>query len=218
VTSPEAGAPAGDEDLSSAERELLAAAHAGRFLVLRPGSIDLNNELHDPVAGPLWTNDQSIRAEVLAELLTGKRQLGTRPPRYVMLRGARITGSLDLMGAALVCPLWLWDCHIDRPVNLNEAQLNFNNAGLVNPGGTALMAERLSVDDTMSCTDGFTAQGEVRLSGARIDGNLDLRGARLSDPGGIALLADSLTVAQCVFCEDGKSGLSHARPESASRC
>ena len=305
MTTPDARPQVDDEDLTNTERKLLTAAGTGKFLTLRAGSIELNEELHDRAAAQLRTDDQTIRAEVLAELLTGKRQAGDRPPRYVMVRGARIIGSLDLMGATLVCPLWFWDCQIDQPVNLNEAvapsirmpgcrvpllaadglrtagdlmlddgfiasddillrgariggslslsgakiarltadritveqtvlfqggsasgevrltgariggQLNFKDASLANPGGIALLAERLAVGDSLFCTEGFTARGEVCLSGARIDGNLDLSGAQMSNPGGIALLADSVTVTQCVFCWDGFTADGQVRMLSA---
>lgn len=47
-------------------------------------------------------------------------------------------------------------------------QLIFNGATLTNPDGTALAADRLTVNGDMLCRDGFTATGEVRLPGAHI--------------------------------------------------
>ncbi len=210
-----------------------------------------------------------------------------------MLRGARITGSLDLSDRAIVCPLWLQDCQIVEPVNLNEAtapsirfsgchvpslaagglrtsrdlmldekftaedevllrgarigrslsldqsriaglsadrltvegsmsfrdasvrgeirllgahiggQLVLNGTRLVNPGGTALAANRLNVTDDMFCMDGFTAQGEVNLAGAHVGGQICLDGATLANPGGLALRADRLAVDDNLFCESG---------------
>ena len=34
----------------------------------------------------------------------------------------------------------------------------------------------------MVCQDGFTADGELRLTGARIGGQLNMTGAKLSNP------------------------------------
>lgn len=45
------------------------------------------------------------------------------------------------------------------------------------------------------------ADGQVRLSGARIDGNIDLRGARLSHPGGDALEAAGVQVGGNLRCD-----------------
>ena len=184
---PDATVHGEDEGLSDPERKLLAAAGTGRFLVLRAGSVELNEELHDPAAGPLWTDDQTIRAEVLADLLTGKRQPGGRPPGYIMLRGARITGSLDLMGVSLACPLWLQDCYIDQPVNLNEAIA----PAIRLPGCRVLLlaASQLRTAGDLVLDDKFTAEEEILLQGARIGGSLSLSGAKIA-----SLDGDRLTV------------------------
>ena len=63
---------------------------------------------------------RQIRAELLVDLLTGTRLPDGKPPRAVKLRGARITGSLDLEAATLTCPLLLQDCYIDEPVILDR--------------------------------------------------------------------------------------------------
>jgi hypothetical protein len=196
VTTPDAGVQAEDEELSSAESKLLAAAGAGKFLILRAGSIELNDELHDPASGPLWTEDQMIRAEVLVDLLTGKTQPGARPPRHVMLGGARITGSLDLLGATLVCPLWLWDCHIEHPVNLNEATAPWIRL----PGChmPLLAADGLRTDRDLVLDEKCTVSNEILLRGARIGGQLSLRDARIT-----SLVADRLAVEGSLFCDNG---------------
>jgi hypothetical protein len=63
--------------------------------------------------------------------------------------------------------------------------LRLNGAHLTNPSREALSADRLRVDQDMvcgACKDGqrFTAQGEVRLVGAHIGGQLSFNGAELS--------------------------------------
>jgi hypothetical protein len=81
----------------------------------------------------------------------------------VYLRGARIGGHLSLSGARLT-----------------------------NPGGRPLVADLLTVEQSMLCRAPFTAQGELRLRGARIGGQLNLSGASLVNPDGRALFADGL--------------------------
>ncbi len=63
----------------------------------------------------------------------------------------------------------------------------------------------------MFCRNGFTAQGEVRLPGARIGGRLYFDGAKLSNPGGRALVAARLTVGQDMFCRN-RGGPEHEQP------
>ncbi|MGI5233475.1 hypothetical protein [Actinoallomurus sp. CA-142502] len=74
---------------------------------------------------------------------------------------------------------------------------------LTNPGGVALSAGGITVDQDMVCVPRFTAKGEVDLSGARIGGQLDLSGAQLINPDGRALHADGLRVEQGMYCSDG---------------
>src|SRR5438105_3516673 len=106
-----------DGDLSIAERKLLTGTVAGTLIDLRASTTTVTN----PARGKRWGTSRQIRAGVLAELLTGMRRLNGNPPRAVKLRGARITGSLNLEAATLTCPLLLQDCYFDGPVNLDEA-------------------------------------------------------------------------------------------------
>ena len=67
----------------------------------------------------------------------------------------------------------------------------------------ALNANRLTVDGSVFCRDGFTANGEVSLIRANLAGVLEVDGATLNNPGHVALEAERLTVNSSVFCRDG---------------
>ena len=92
-------------------------------------------------------------------------------------------------------------------------QLVLNGAHLSNPGEDALYADGMTVDGDMFCKEGFKAEGkvlerfqaegEVRLPGAHIGGQLVLNGAHLSNPGEDALYADGMTVDLGMFCLEG---------------
>jgi hypothetical protein len=110
--------------------------------------------------------------------------------------GTRVDGHLWLEGSHVSGGLWLDGSHITGILNLSGVQL-------VNPGGDALLGDRLTVDANVYCDQGFTADGEVRLPGARIGGQLIFRGARLRNPSGSALYASRLDVAANVFCDGG---------------
>jgi hypothetical protein len=81
--------------------------------------------------------------------------------------------------------------------------LRLSGASLINPGGHALFADLVLVEQSMLCRYGFTAQGTIRLRGARIGGQFNLNGASLSNPGGHALWADRLEVKHGIFFRDG---------------
>ncbi len=121
--------------------------------------------------------------------------------RTVRLRGARITGRLDLEAVTLGCPLLMQDCHLEQPVNLNEAR-----APVVRLPGChlpLLAAEQLETRGNLQFDRGFTATGEVRLPGAHIGGQLSFIGATVRNDAGAALNADSLQVDQNVFLSGG---------------
>jgi hypothetical protein len=74
-------------------------------------------------------------------------------------------------------------CHgltVSGRMRMREAQIGgaiiFSGARLDNPGGIALDMHGAHVGQSIDFDDGFAATGEVRLSGARIDGQLHLDG------------------------------------------
>ena len=108
-------------------------------------------------------------------LLQGLTAVGAGDGGAVDLTGARIGGSLECSGAAV---------H--------------------NASGPGLRAYRLQVDGDMVLTGGFTAlgsrdRGAVRVTGARIGGNLDCSGATLRNDSGPVLLAYGVQVGQDVY-------------------
>ncbi|MFB4312123.1 hypothetical protein [Actinomadura sp. GTD37] len=184
-------------ELSEAERALLEAAATGAWADVRAAGTDA---------------DRRVRAGLLAELLTGGRTSETGRPRSVKLRGARVTGVLDLEAAELACPLLLADTRFEEPVVLSEATA----PSLRLPGChvPALLADQLRTTGNLELNRGFTA-ARIHLMGADIGGTVDLTDAALSNPGAPALLAEGLTVAQNMICRnltaEGETRLSAAR-------
>jgi hypothetical protein len=141
----------------------------------------------------------------------------------IRMIGAHIAGQLDCSGIT-VCNLAGPALHgdalqVDGEVFLNECftaggfgeqgavrlrgahiggALDCSGAIIHNPCGPALIAERLQVDGSASLSKGrFNAndsEGAVRLSGARIGGQLDCSGATIHNLSGSALKADALQV------------------------
>jgi hypothetical protein len=106
-----------DAELTKPERQLVFAASIGELVDMRTGDAHLDH----PSQAEKWDAARTVRADLLTELLTGRRQPGTGPVRAVKLAGARITGVLDLEAARLACPLLLDGCSVDRPISLKEA-------------------------------------------------------------------------------------------------
>jgi hypothetical protein len=161
-----------------------------------------------------WVPALSARQLETRGDLTLDRLLGSRK---VVLRGARIGGVLALRDARLanahdvVLDGDLLDVHLEvdctglhaaGEVSLTGAhiggRLSFEGSRLSSETGRALNADRLQVDQSMFCRwfswQRFMANGEVRLAGAHIGGQLSFAGARLVSKTDRALTADALQV------------------------
>jgi hypothetical protein len=184
----------------------------------------------------------------------------------VRLRGAAITGSVDLSGLDVPFPLRFEDCEFDSPLTVEGAQLyELGLMGCVQlPGllangvrirrdldlsrthvtGTlrtsastskqsaiwlceseiggrllcldtvidggaerSMQADRMHVSGNIRLLHKFTARGELRLIGARIDGSLDLTGVSIeSAVTGLALDLGEAVIGGSVFLIDDPSG------------
>jgi len=209
-------------DLSDAERRVWDAFPTGSLVDFSTG----NSEDDHPVRGEGWGLDRQVRAEVLAALLWSTVDMA--PGRAaVNLRGARVTGQIDLAGTEIRYRMALTRCHIGDGILLSDARartlllyacrigqvglmgaiiegdLSFNGTLLKGTNGLALNADRLTVTRSMSCDGGFVADGAIRLVGARVGGQLSFKGARLDGKGGLALAADGLTASQGMLCDEG---------------
>ena len=202
-----------DRHLTECEQALGRAVEAGELVDLRAGDA----EVDDPASGAEWGRERTVGSDLLYELLTKREPM----PRAVVLRGARISGGLNLEAATLACPLILEDCFFGGPVNLREAR-----AEVVRLTGCrlpCLAADQLETRGDLDLTDSIAAiislrgahvGGDFRLNGATLTGGswpLDLAGATLVPPRGdlatgdgrpkkLALAADGLRVDTDMFC------------------
>jgi hypothetical protein len=186
-----AGREVSSLELSSLERRIASAA--GAQVDLRVG--DLVRD--DPGRGPEWGPERTVRAEFLRELLTAQ---GAPGRRVLRVRGARVTGLLDLEGADLPFSILLQDCYMDEPVSLCEAR-----AAVIRLPGChmpSLQARQLETQGNLILSDGFNA-ASVDLRGAHIGGVLNMDGAVLSNPGKTTLHGGALTVEQGMNCGSG---------------
>jgi hypothetical protein len=246
------------DHLSEAEKLVWQVFRSGDWADLRTGDPGAD----DVAGGASWGPERTVDAEVIRALLLGAadEEAGCRPA--LRLRGARVTGRLDLMGAEVAYALVCEGCYFEESLRLVEASTKtvrivgsrvpaFNGArlrldGILNlhqsrieqgvrldrakiagevflrgavvgadAAGVALAADGMAVDGNVECDEGFTAEGTVRLRGARLTGSMALGGARLSRPGGRALDASNLTVdgwlAVRAATVTGEFGLQNAR-------
>lgn len=147
--------------------------------------------------------DRAVRAEALARLLRGGRASRPGHTPAVRLRGATVTGPLDLRNGTVSCELWLDDCVLEEPVGLVNARM-----GQVRISGCTVP----SLDGGGLHCDGYlslsrsTFNGPVRLPGAQLLGGLRMNGTRITKPGadGWAVLASESLVEAGMSVDDAE--------------
>ena len=154
-----------------------------------------------------WVNlrdgdrDRVIRAEVISALLLGAAD---REPGYtpgVRIRGARVTGRLDLMGATVAWPLVCEYCDFEQELRFVESVTR--TVRIVQSRLPAFNGTRMRLDGILNLwACGIT--GVLRLDQAKVTGQLCLRDAIIGDaagPGdGEAVAAFGLAVDGGVEC------------------
>jgi hypothetical protein len=110
----------------------------------------------------------------------------------LVVRECTVSGGITLRGA-----------HIGGQLELRASTL------VGGPDNVVLVADGLVVEQDADLSEGFQAEGQVRLIGARIGGQLTCVRATFTLPGGTALDARGLTVGEHVFWQKGF----HARGE-----
>jgi hypothetical protein len=157
---------------------------------------------------------RTVRAGVIRHLMLGGERAEPGARAGLDLRGALVTGPLEVDYADVDAPVALVDCEFDAPIVLFASRLRrLSLTGSRMPGLTASMA---TFDATLAL-GGIVASGPVGLLGTRIGGSLLLGGATLISgaaagrpPGGtdvephVALLARALQVAVDVVAIDAE--------------
>jgi hypothetical protein len=199
-----------DDPVEPPEQALLDHAVAGMRLDLAgDGRVD-----HESMNE--WGPARTVRAAVLRQLLVEPQ----RPvhSKGVRLRGARISGQLDLESATVRCPLLLEDCYLDGPesVVLDYATVHLIVLSRCRVVG-GLTADLLIVTKGLDL-GGSAFEGVVRLLGAEITGQLSFRGAKLTgtDVEGNALVGDGMKVGSNVLLDQGFSAAGAVRLPNAA--
>jgi hypothetical protein len=145
---------------------------------------------------------------VIRDILRG-RLVADPDPHGVRLRGARISGRLDLENLTTDVNLELRDCLLEEGVLARGARMAavaLTRCQLEHPTDPPLDATRLTcsvLDLTGARIIGHATAGAVNLIGAQIDRSLDCDGASLRNDSGPALVGDSLQVGRAINLRGG---------------
>ena len=164
--------------LSRAEEALVSGLDSGIFDQVGDGGL--------PEAGD---ETRRVRAELIRALLLGGDEMPRLHETGLRLRGAWISGRLDLEGCRIGRDIGLADCRFEFEPVLRSAVIDsLVLDGCALPG---LDADRIEARGDLFLRAANVA-GSIRLRGARLGGELVLDGAAISEPEGIAVNAERL--------------------------
>lgn len=181
-----------DPPLSAAEERVVRAAPNGAVA----NCIDLDGG-DDPEKADTWPKTRNVRADLIRWLCVDREARELVDPRGIQIRGARITGDLDLSSTNVLFPLLLSGCHLEQRLRLQWAKMPL--LSLASSWTKAIDADGLKLEDDIFLASGFHTEGGVRLLGATIGGSLDADGGRFKNLNGNALNAERMKVTGGVF-------------------
>jgi hypothetical protein len=157
--------------LSAAELQMLRAAPTGEAAWTSP-SDDPDAPVNDRAQAAGWGPERTIRAELIAWLLADAQAGKLLHPSGLKVRGARITGKLDLSYLTVGVPVMLAVCAIpdgiDLPyAHLQSLELRRSWTGPIN-GDQAIIAGDVSLN--------YGHYDEVSFYRAEIGGDLEASG------------------------------------------
>jgi hypothetical protein len=177
------------DKLTTAEKTLIRNCKAGEETVLGDS----------PPDGP--DDDCEVRAGLLRYLITGGCGRCKVHDWGVQLVGAYISGRLDLSFVTAKGATGLINCRFEEGVMALQARFEF--LALTGSHLPGLNAQGVKVTGPVFLQGGFSAEGEVRLSGAEIGGQLSCVDGHFNNADGLALSAQGVKVTGDVFLRGG---------------
>jgi hypothetical protein len=219
--------------LTDAELKMLHAAPT-RELAWASKSEDPDDPLNDVAKAESWGKERTIRADLLAWLISDGETAKLVHPSGVGVVAARIVGKLDLSYLEVIHPLTLRDCLISNGIDFSHARLN--SIYLVGSRTGAIDGDLSTVRGDVDLVLGhygsislFRAEigGNLDVSASRLDGDLPLAAALAAINGDVVLqggvqtggvidlrlakIGQSLSVNQARFVGHGQNGLNAER-------
>jgi len=179
-----------------AEERLFKEVEQGDPIVFTSGDPDKDN----PDNAGSWGEDRTISAECIEWLCYDKQVQDRIHLRGIQIQGAKISELLVLSFARVPFPLALTKCAFTDKMLLQYARIRALN--LQGSHVESILADGLKLDSGFPLRNGFKAEGEVRLLGATVGGDLDCHGGQFINKEGKALSADGAQINGSVFLSD----------------
>ena len=151
---------------TEAEQRVLDATKIGMAYQFETESPSIN--------GAAWGPECTVRSDFVAAFATSSQTNWEITPNGITIIGAKIDGRLNLKHQNILFPLSFDNCFFSDPIELLDTQtkrLTFDNCFIEGGEYFSIRGDSLYVDGTLSFRNSY-CNGEVRLLGARIDGQL----------------------------------------------
>ncbi len=192
-------------NLTAAEAKICRAASNGE-LAFCGTSEDPNHATNDPSKASQWGTERHVRADLVRWLcVTAKEQVD---PSGIQVFGARIVGALHLSRVTVQFPLAFACCEFSDEIVLEGAHTR--TVSFVKTFLGSVFADGVVIQGAVFLRDGSRCSGELRFSGAQIEGQfncsrsvLEREGGPSSDGSLAALILDGAVVNGAVLLRDG---------------
>ena len=183
-------------ELTEAEQLLWEAFPRGAWVDL--GRADVPAEGPADAIGP--DPARAIRAEVIGALLLGAVKAEAGWAAGIRLRGAVVTGQLDLAGASVAWPVAFERCWFDSEIGFAECSVK--SVSVIDSQLAAFNGTRMRLDGILDL-QGSVISGIVRLEQARVTGQLRIREARVGTASAGAVALGAVAVSASGLAVDG---------------
>jgi len=199
-------------DLTAAEVKICHAASNGE-LAFCGTSEDQNHATNDPSKSSQWGAERHVRADLVRWLcVAAKEQVD---PSGIQVFGARIVGVLHLSHVTVQFPLAFACCEFSDEIVLEGAHTR--TLSFVKTFLGSIFADGVVIQGAVFLR-GSHCSGELRFSGAQIEGQFDCSRSVLAREGGpssdgslAALILDGAVVNGAVLFRDGFRATSEVR-------
>jgi hypothetical protein len=174
------------EPLSIAEKRLVLEYTSGDRITFGEGNVPTED-----------LDEVTIRAGLIRTLLLDSDPTLNLHEKGLRLRGAWISGILDLQGCNCNHDLTLVRCYVAQTISMVNARMR--GLHLIGTVCKGISADNASFSGSIFLRRGFQSEGELSFPGARISGDLQICGARLRGDNRSAIFATSCRVEGSVY-------------------
>ncbi len=175
--------------LNAAEERMLSGCLVGDRVTFGDGNLPKEE-----------SGEVVLRADLIRLLLLGQDPDVVLHAKGVRLRGAHISGVLDLQGSDCVYDLTLTRCFLEKApsfINARMRGLHFSGCDFL-----GLHADNCIFEGSVFLRSGLISRGEIAFPSARISGDLQICDAHIEGRNGVGIFAASARIDGSVYLGD----------------